>query len=240
MVSPMIQKPLEQGLSQLGLTVSSEAIDKLLIYADRLLEQNKIMNLTAITEPLKVCELHLLDSAALLSYHTLKNQSLIDVGTGAGFPGMVLKILEPSLHLTLLDSLKKRLDWLSTLCTELELSDVTFLHGRAEEYAHEPNYRDQFDIATARAVATLPMLCELCLPYVRPGGTFLAMKTGNDPGELSSAQGLISLLGGSAPHCIDYTLPLSGIPRRLITISKEAVTPSGYPRKWSKIKQAKF
>jgi 16S rRNA (guanine527-N7)-methyltransferase len=198
------------------------------------------MNLTAITEPLKVCELHFLDSAALLPLYDLKGKSLIDVGTGAGFPGIVLKILEPSIHLTLLDSLKKRLDWLSALCHELELSDVKLLHGRAEEYSHDPQYRGFFDVATARAVASLPMLCELCLPYVRAGGTFLAMKTGNDPNELSSAEEITSILGGGATQCFDYTLPLTKTPRRLLAISKEMPTPSGYPRKWSKIKQAKI
>lgn len=219
---------------------SQEAIEKLLLYCDRLLEQNKVMNLTAITEPEKVMELHFIDSAALLAHHDLKGVSLIDVGTGAGFPGIVLKILEPSIKLTLLDSLNKRLDWLSDLCTELQLSDVTFLHGRAEELSHNVQYRDQFDVATARAVAALPMLSELCLPYVRLGGTFLAMKTGNAPEELQSAQPVISQLGGGVPTCIDYTLPLSLVPRRLITIPKVEATKPRFPRKWSKIKQAKI
>lgn len=236
----MIRQALEQGLADFGISASVESIDKLLLYSIRLIEQNKFMNLTAITEPLKVCELHFLDSAALLHFHNLKGRSLIDVGTGAGFPGIVLKVLEPSIQLTLLDSLKKRLDWLSVLCEELELSDVTFLHGRAEEYSHNPKYRDSFDVATARAVAALPMLCELCLPYVRSGGTFLAMKTHNDLDEVSLSQEIISTLGGGRAQCIDYTLPLSGVPRRLLAIPKKISTPSGYPRKWSKIKQAKF
>lgn len=240
MVMSMIKPLLEHGLSDLNISMPNGAIDKLLIYCDRLIEQNKVMNLTAITDPLKVCELHFLDSAALLPRYDFKDQSLIDVGTGAGFPGIVLKILEPSIKLTLLDSLKKRLDWLSILCKELNLPDVTFLHGRAEECSHDPKYRDHFDVATARAVATLPMLSELCLPYVRQGGTFLAMKTSNDPEELSSSLALISTLGGGDPHCFDYSLPLSGIPRRLLSIPKLIPTPPSYPRKWSKIKQAKI
>lgn len=237
----MIRQALEQGLADLGISAPDGAVDKLLLYCDRLLEQNKVMNLTAITEPLKVCELHFLDSAAILPYHDLRGRSMIDVGTGAGFPGVVLKVLEPSIHLTLLDSLKKRLDWLSALCDELNLTDVHFLHGRAEEVSRDPQFRDSFDVATARAVAALPMLCELCLPYVRPGGTFLAMKTGNDPEELVLAQKPISAMGGGfPPTCFDYTLPMSGIPRRLLAIPKEIPTPSEYPRKWSKIKQVKF
>ena len=224
----------------MGLSPTAKAVEQLLLYADRLLEQNKVMNLTAITDPIQVCELHFLDSAALLSYSNLAGTSLIDVGTGAGFPGLVLKILEPSIQLTLLDSLNKRLDWLSQLCAELELSDVVFLHGRAEEVSHNPKYRDSYDVATARAVAALPILCELCLPFVRPGGTFLAMKTGNDPNELISAEKAISELGGGSANCLDYTLPLNEIPRRLLTIPKTMSTPSPYPRKWSKIKQAKI
>jgi len=229
---------LTRGLAALGLTPPEGAVDQLLLYCERLLEQNKVMNLTAITEPMKVCELHFLDSAALLSLCDLKGASLIDVGTGAGFPGIVLKILEPSIALTLLDSLNKRLLWLETLCTELGLSDVSFLHGRAEDHAHDPKYRDRFDFATARAVAALPMLCELALPYVRPGGAFLAMKTGHDTQELALAAPILRELGGGEILRYDYSLPESEVSRCLLRIPKMLATPQGYPRKWAKIKQA--
>lgn len=233
-----MQAYLERGLAELGLTPPPGAMAQLLTYCDRLLEQNKHMNLTAITEPHKVAELHFLDSAALLSLCDLRGASLIDVGTGAGFPGVVLKILEPSIQLTLLDSLQKRLLWLESLCEELGLEGVQILHGRAEERAHEPALRDAFDFATARAVASLPMLCELCLPYVKPGGMFLAMKTAQEreDGTLPSLQHL----GGGTPLVRDYTLPASEVSRRLLAIPKEQETPAGYPRKWSKIKQLKI
>ena len=229
---------LERGLIQLGLTPPEGAIDKLMLYCDRLLEQNKVMNLTAITDPYKVAELHFLDSAALLTHCELKDASLIDVGTGAGFPGVVLKILEPSLQLTLLDSLQKRLLWLEELCRELELEGVTILHGRAEELSHQKAYRDQFDFATARAVAALTMLCELCLPYVKPGGAFLAMKTGHEEEETKNAAALLPLLGGGDVHAVDYRLPESEVSRRLLRIPKLQATPPAYPRKWAKIKKA--
>lgn len=229
---------LQRGLYQLGLTPPEGAIDQLMLYCERLLEQNKVMNLTAITEPHKVAELHFLDSAALLTHCNLKNASLIDVGTGAGFPGVVLKILEPTLKLTLLDSLQKRLLWLEGLCRELGLEGVTILHGRAEELSHQKAYRDQFDFATARAVAALPMLCELCLPYVKPGGAFLAMKTGHEEEEMKRALSLFPLLGGGSVEAVDYHLPESEVSRRLLHIQKERATPPDYPRKWAKIKKA--
>lgn len=229
---------LTRGLAALGLTPPEGSVSQLLLYRELLLQQNKVMNLTAITDPRKVCELHFFDSAALLSLCDLKGAALIDVGTGAGFPGIVLKILEPSIELTLLDSLKKRLLWLETLCQALGLTGITFLHGRAEVHAHDPRYRDHFDFATARAVAALPMLCELCLPYVRPGGAFLAMKTGHDTPELSLSAPILRELGGGAIEHIDYKLPQSEVSRCLLRIPKTQATPQGYPRKWAKIKQA--
>lgn len=229
---------LERGLTTLGITPPPGAIDQLMLYCERLLQQNQVMNLTAITEPSKVAQLHFLDSAALLTHCELKNCSLIDVGTGAGFPGVVLKILEPTLRLTLLDSLQKRLLWLEGLCQELGLADVTILHGRAEELSHQSTYRDQFDFATARAVAALPMLCELCLPYVKPGGAFLAMKTGHEEEEQRKAEALLPLLGAGEIHSMDYLLPESEVSRRLLCIEKQRATPATYPRKWAKIKKA--
>lgn len=235
-----MKETLEQGLASFGLTASPVAIQKLVLYSKLLLAQNQVMNLTAITDPSDICELHFLDSAALLSFVDMKGASLFDVGTGAGFPGLVVKILEPSLRLTLLDSLKKRMDWLSSVCDRLELSQVNLIHGRAEELAHDPSLRDSFDFATARAVAALPQLSELCLPYVRLGGSFLAMKTQRHPEEISSAEPVITLLGGGTPKVWTYALPFSKIPRSLLSIPKKCETPIAYPRKWSKIKQAKI
>jgi 16S rRNA (guanine527-N7)-methyltransferase len=236
-VDEHMRAPLEEGLTALGITPPPGAVEALLLYARRLLEQNQVMNLTAITDPLGVCELHFLDSAALITQVRLEDSTLIDVGTGAGFPGLVLKLLVPSLRLTLLDSLGKRVTWLEGLCQELGLADVTCLHGRAEEAGHNPALREQFRWATARAVAALPVLSELCLPFVAPGGAFLALKSEHSEGELSDASALLPLLGGGTPRSMDYTLPLTGVPRRLIEIPKLAGTPSQYPRKWSKIKR---
>ena len=159
---------LEQGLEALGITPPEGAVDQLVRYGELLLEQNKVMNLTAITQPDQVATLHFLDSAALLGCASLEGASLVDVGTGAGFPGRVLKILVPGLRLTLVDSLAKRLDWLSSVCAGLGLEGVTLRHARAEELTWEDGWRDAFDFATARAVADLRVLTELCLPYVRP------------------------------------------------------------------------
>ncbi len=231
---------LERGLSALGIAPPVGAVEQLLCYAQRLVEQNEVMNLTAITEPLKIAELHFLDSAALLSLVDLDGKRLIDVGTGAGFPAVVLKILMPSLDVLLLDSLQKRLLWLDGLCAELGLAGISTLHSRAELGSRDPALREQFDFATARAVASLPMLTELCLPYVKVGGEFLAMKTGHEEAEMQATLPLLESMGGLVTSVQDYRLPESEVSRRLIRISKQIPTPASYPRSWSKIKQTKI
>ena len=225
------------GLAALGLTPPEGAADRLLLYSQRLLEKNQVMNLTAITQPEQVIDYHFLDSAALLQSQDLNNKSVIDVGTGAGFPGLVLKILAPSIRLTLLDSLEKRLNWLEELCRELRLDDVSFVHARAEEASHLEAYRDHFEVAVSRAVAPLPLLCELCLPYVAPGGVFLAMKSVNADAELAQARNAIGILGGTQPAFLDYSVPHTDIIHRMIAISKVKPTPKGYPRRWSKMQK---
>ena len=171
-----MREQLERGLAALGIVPPAGAVEGLERYGALLLEQNQVMKLTAITDPAQVAALHFLDSAALLGCADLAGASLVDVGTGAGFPGMVLKLLVPDLRLSLVDSLGKRLDWLSSVCAELGLTGVTIRHARAEELSREAGWREGFDFATARAVADLRVLTELCLPYVRVGGRFLAMK----------------------------------------------------------------
>ncbi len=232
-----MKQQLRTGFSALGLSPDDKAIQLLELYAQRLLEKNQRMNLTTILEPLAIAELHFLDCAALLAFRDLKGKSLIDVGTGAGFPGVVLKILEPSLQLTLLDSLGKRLSWLEELCGELGLKDIQFINGRAEEVAHDPAIREQFDFATARAVAPLSQLCELCLPFVAPGGEFLAMKAAEAETELTAALPMLARLGGGEPKLERYALPLTGVSRSLILVPKAEETPAKYPRAWSKIKR---
>lgn len=229
---------LTQGLAQLDITPPPEAIDRLCRYAQLLVEQNKVMNLTAITDPEGIARLHFLDSAALLPLcGGAAGKSLIDVGTGAGFPGLVLKILCPELKLTLLDSLGKRVNWLSQVARELGLKDITCLHARAEEQALVKGYRDSFDLVTARAVADLRLLSELCLPYAKVGGTFLSMKSVDSGEELDRAAHAIKLLGGRLENITDCPIPGCDVTHRVVAIRKMAPTLKGYPRRWGKIQK---
>ena len=222
-----MKEQITAGLAALGLLdkVPACAPEQLERYGQMLLEKNQVMNLTAITDPDQVVRLHMLDCAALLTCTGLEDKRLIDVGTGAGFPGMVLKILVPSLEVVLLDSLNKRLDWLKEVADALSLSGIETLHARAEEQSLKPGFRDSFDIVTSRAVASLELLGELCLPYVKPGGFFLAMKSVDSDLELSRAAAGISRLGGVLRPSVDYTIPGTDITHRVIMVEKTAPTP---------------
>ena len=228
-----MNETLTAGLTALGLP--TEAAPALVRYGEMLIETNKVMNLTAITEPKDVASLHFLDSAALLTLTDLKNKSVVDVGTGAGFPGMPLRILEPTIRLTLLDSLGKRINFLQGVCDDLGLSDVACVHARAEEFAAK--HRESFDVATSRAVAALPMLSELCLPLVKVGGVFLAMKAVDSEEEINSAKRAISLLGGKIREVKDYPIPGTEVTHRLVVVEKIAPSPAKYPRAFAKIKK---
>lgn len=227
------------GLEELGLTgkTPENAPRQLAEYGRLLLEKNQVMNLTAIREPEQVARLHMLDCAGLLSCADFGGKTLIDVGTGAGFPGLPLKILVPSLQVTLLDSLNKRVDWLNEVCQALDLSGVEAIHGRAEEQGLVRGLRDSFDFAAARAVADLGLLCELCLPFVKPGGLFLAMKSVECDDELEHATHAVKLLGGRVESVIDYAIPGTHVTHRVILIRKLAPTLKGYPRRWAKIQK---
>lgn len=224
---------LHSGLQALGL--SEAGIPALLRYAELLVEKNKVMNLTAITEPADIAALHFLDSAALLSVADLSGKTVADVGTGAGFPGMVLRILEPSIQLTLLDSLNKRVDFLKEVCQDLALADVDCIHARAEEFAAA--HREGFDVVTSRAVASLPLLAELCLPLVREGGYFLPMKSVDSDAELRAAAHAVEVLGGAVERTVDYAIPGTDVRHRLIFMKKVRKTPQKYPRAFAKIKK---
>lgn len=229
---------LTQGLAQLNIAPPEGAVDKLCRYAGLLVEQNRVMNLTAITQPEGIARLHFLDSAALLPLlGDTADRRLIDVGTGAGFPGLVLKILSPGLELTLLDSLGKRVDWLGRVVQELELTGVTCIHARAEEQALVKGWRDSFDFVTARAVADLRLLSELCLPYAKVGGAFLAMKGVDSGEELDRAAHAVKLLGGRVEGVTDCPIPGCDVVHRVVTIRKVAPTLKGYPRRWAKIQK---
>ena len=224
---------LTSGLTELGLP--TEGVPVLMRYADMLVEKNKVMNLTAITEPADIATLHFLDCAALLKLADFKNKTVADIGTGAGFPGMPLRIVEPTIRLTLLDSLNKRIDFLKEVCADLGLTDVACIHGRAEEFAAD--HRESFDIVTSRAVANLQMLSELCLPLVRVGGHFLSMKSVDSEQELNDAKNAIKTLGGQVEKVFDYVISGTSVTHRLIFIKKIKETPKKYPRMFAKIKK---
>ena len=230
---------IAHGLTDLGLAgkVPENAPEQMAEYGRALLEKNQVMNLTAIREEDKVAQLHMLDCAALLQYMDFSGKKLIDVGTGAGFPGLPLKILCPTLDVTLLDSLNKRVDWLNEVADQLGLEGVRAIHARAEEQAQVKGFRDSFDFATARAVAELRLLCELCLPYVKVGGYFLSMKSVDSDKELEDAAHCIKFLGGRVEGIHDYTIPGTDVKHRLVVIQKVAPTLKGYPRRWANIQK---
>ena len=213
--------------------LSPEQIDTLCAFGQALIEKNKVMNLTAITEPQAVAELHFLDCIALLQAEDFSGKRVIDIGCGAGFPGVPLKIAEPSIRLTLLDSLGKRIRFLQGCIDAMNLSDIEAVHARAEEFAAK--HREQYDFAVSRAVAQLNVLAELSLPLVKQGGAFIAMKSKDTDEELERAKKAIRLLGGEIEKIIDYTIPHTEITHRLVVIRKKNHTPKQYPRQFRKI-----
>ena len=230
----MMEQILREGLAALALP--TDAAVPLMAFSARLLETNKVMNLTAITAPEDVARLHLLDCAALLHMADFRGKRVVDVGTGAGFPGMPLRILEPDFDLTLLDSLGKRIAFLQRVCDEMGLQRVTCVHARAEEFAAK--HREQYDIATSRAVAALNVLCELTLPLVKVGGRFLAMKAVDSDDEIRTAKSAVAQLGGKVEDIRDYTIPGTDITHRVVVIGKVKPTPAAFPRAFAKIKKA--
>ena len=224
---------LKEGLPQLGLELSEETQQKLCAFGQAVIEQNKVMNLTAITEPEAVAKLHLLDSLTLLAIGDLSGKKLIDVGCGAGFPGVPVKIACPEIELTLLDSLGKRMTWLERILPELEVQ-ATCITARAEEAVADR--REQYDIATSRAVARLNILLELTAPYVKVGGKVLAMKGTAAQEELDEAKNAVTKLGLKVEKIARF--PVDDTAHTVIVLRKVKPTPAQYPRRYAKIKQS--
>ncbi len=222
---------LRAGLEELGLDPAKA--EPLAAFADMVLERNRVMNLTAITDPADFVRLHLLDSAALLNAADFGGKRVVDVGTGAGFPGVPLRILCGDMKLTLLDSTAKRVAFLEESCAALGLTGVECVCARAEAF----DARERFDLAVSRAVAAMPVLCELCLPLVRVGGRFLAMKSARSDEELSGARRAIETLGGAVERVTDYAIPGTDVTHRVVTVKKVRPTPRAYPRGFGQIKK---
>ena len=228
---------LKNAFEKGGLQPDEKAAARFLLYNDLLIETNRSLNLTAITEFEDVVVKHFLDSCMPLGDPEVfcgEPISLVDVGTGAGFPGLPLKIMRPEIRLTLIDSLRKRVDFLEDTVSQLELEEVQCIHARAEEAGRDPRLRESFDIAVSRAVARLSILSEYVLPFVKENGLFIAYKSGEVEEELREAEKAIQILGGTVEKVSVFTLPGTDIQRSLIYIRKTAHTPEKYPRRAGK------
>jgi 16S rRNA (guanine527-N7)-methyltransferase len=228
---------LKHGFSEFGIILTDDQIDKFLKYYELLIEWNSFMNLTAITDFNEVCIKHFVDSISIykcfdfINNNSLKEIELIDVGSGAGFPAIPLKITFPDIKITMLDSLSKRVKFLNEVIDKLELFNIKAIHGRAEDFAKPGSLREHFDLCVSRAVANLSTLSEYCLPYVKQNGFFVAYKSDKISEELNSAESAINILGGVIDDQVDLILPDSDIYRNLIKIKKVKSTPNKYPRK---------
>lgn len=215
------------------ITLDSDKKSQLTKYAELLVEWNEKINLTAITEPEEIAVKHFLDCIMIFKYVDIsQNSSVIDIGTGAGFPGLVMKIVRPDINLTLLDSLNKRITFLDTVCSELSLKNVTTIHSRAEDGAVK--LREKYDYAVARAVANMPVLCEYCIPYVKLGGSFVAMKGASAKQEAEQSVNAVKILGGQIISTDLFNIENCG-DRGIISIKKISQTPTKYPRNPAKI-----
>ena len=223
---------IKEKIQELGLTVSERQAEQFGLYYELLVQWNSFMNLTAITEFEEVVQKHFVDSLSIIQVINPEDvDNLMDVGTGAGFPGIPLKIMYPHLNVTLLDSLKKRIDFLQEVNGRLQLEKIEAIHGRAEDYAKKGRNREQYDLCVSRAVANLSTLSEYCLPYVKIGGAFVPYKSGEIEKELEKAKSAVFLLGGKTEVCKTFVLPGTDIGRSLLCIRKVNGCPQKYPRK---------
>ena len=214
-----------------GIDINDEQLAKFNKYYEMLIETNKVMNLTAITDKDEVIIKHFLDSIILLKYIDIEDSNIIDIGTGAGFPGIPLKIMVPSIKLTLLDSLNKRLKFLDSVVDALSFANVNTVHGRAEDIARMPEYREQYDYAVSRAVANLSTLLEYSLPFVKVKGCFISYKSVNIKDELHAAKRAVDILGGKVRDCLDFEFDEFEIKRNLVLIDKIKPISKKYPRR---------
>ncbi len=222
----------EKDLKSFDIDLSKEQLEQFLVYYEMLVDWNQRINLTAITEYDDVMKKHFVDSLSLVrAFDVTGDCSVIDVGTGAGFPGLALKIAFPNLKITLLDSLNKRIHFLDEVIKQLGLREIKTIHGRAEDFARQEELRENFDLCVSRAVANLSTLSEYCLPFVKPGGLFISYKSEKLAEEMKGAVKAVLILGGKPDKQINFTLPDSDIDRNLVVIQKVTATPKKYPRK---------
>lgn len=231
-----INEVLKNGVKSLGLELNDTELHKFDIFTNELIEWNRVMNLTAITEPVDIAVKHYIDSLAVLKYVDIKlGAKVADVGCGAGFPGIPMKIARPDLKITSIDSLGKRVNFLKQLTEKLQFEDCDCIHARAEEVGAKPEFREIYDFAVARAVAQLDVLAEFCLPLVKVGGAFIAMKREQSGNEIARAENAIKLLGGKIENIFEFVLPDTDFGRTIIVIRKIQVTAAKYPRAFAKI-----
>lgn len=228
-----LSKLLKDHAALLGIQLNDTEADKFLLYKDILKEWNQKINLTAIEDDEGIIIKHFIDSITVLPYLPKKTFSIIDVGTGAGFPGIPVKVMREDAEVTLLDSLDKRIKFLNEVNESLGLKGITTVHGRAEDFGLKPGYRENFDIAIARAVASLPVLLEYCLPFVKVGGYFIAMK-GNSSEEVAQSKKALDILGGQIEEVKEFTIPGTDLNRSIVLVKKLRQTPTKYPRKAGK------
>lgn len=223
---------LKNRMDRLQIETNENMLEQFDLFYHLLVEWNKVMNLTGITEYEEVVEKHFADSLSLARFLDLnKIHTVIDVGTGAGFPGIPLKIAFPHLKVVLLDSLNKRINFLNEVIAKLDLKEIYTIHGRAEEYARKPEYREQFDLCVSRAVANLSVLSEYCIPYIRIGGIFIPYKSGDIDEEVAASRKAVDILGGQIDHVEKFQLPDTDIHRSFVFINKIKNTQKKYPRK---------
>lgn len=225
----------EKGLKDLGIDLSEKQVSQFVEFYEMLVSKNEVMNLTAITEFNEVIVKHFIDSLALvkvISKERLESGiNIIDIGTGAGFPGIPLKITFPNIKITLLDSLNKRISFLKEVSEKLEFENIEFIHGRSEDFGKNPQYREKYDLCVSRAVANLATLSEFCIPFVKLSGSFVSYKAGDCGEEIKEASKAVDKMGGKIEIIEEYMVPTSDLHRVLLKINKEKATPKAYPRK---------